>query len=94
VSFNSSWAIFPLKPFSTADEFIPRKFYGKTFQLDRSQHKAIAQLRQWASDSFENQSVLSTKYLWNLSDIPSSVKQSEKDKKMFYKDFDLQCKVL
>lgn len=58
VSFNSSWAVFPLKPFSPSEEFIPSRFFGKSFQLDRSQHKVISQLREWASDSFENHAVL------------------------------------
>lgn len=94
VAFNSSWAIFPLKPFSTAEEFIPRRFFGKSFQLERSHHKTITSLRKWASDSFENHAVLSTKYLQNLCDIPKSVQQTDKSNKQFFKDFDLQCKVL
>lgn len=52
-------------------------------------------LRKWSAESFEKHAVLSTKYLFQLSDIPTrGVSYDEKEKKQLFHDFDLQCKVI
>jgi len=35
--FNSSWAIFHPQSYSPEDEFTPRAFFGKSFQIERKE---------------------------------------------------------
>lgn len=65
--------------------------------MEKEHNKTIKSLRKWCSESFEKQSVLSTKYLYTLSDIPSRsivTKEENGKKKTNYNDFDLQCKIV
>lgn len=69
--YNSSWALFHPQSFSPKDEFIPRAFFGKSFQMSDNHNKVVRSLRKWCSTSFEEHPMLSVKYLYNLSDIPT-----------------------
>lgn len=65
-------------------------FYGKSFSFDKAEQKIIRTLRNWLTESFAKQQMISNQYITNLADAPKVGGKNDLGK---YYDFDLQVKI-